>query len=460
MSFELTQSQEYAYKAIMNGYNVFLTGHAGTGKSYLLRKVIDDLTNAGKNVVVAAPTGIAAINVGGTTIHRLLNLFPDVYSDRLPRVPAVLKKTDALFIDEISMCRIDLFDYVGRVLQKTHRSIQVVVVGDFCQLPPVMPWKGSNSVYYDEKDILDRHFGFDVGGGYAFLSPQWRRLNFRPMILKEVIRQSDPHFIEALDQVRMGDKRSLQYFAESSSQSAIPGGIYLAGRNAEVDWINAEKLSAINAESFTFQAESRGEVTAEDRRVAPEILELKIGARIMTTVNDASGCYCNGSIGTISMLSNEHIFVTMDDGSECEIRRNKWEIIRYEANEDDPFNTSFKRTVVGEYVQYPIKLAWAVTIHKSQGQTFSKVNLNPSCWDSGQLYVALSRVKSVGGLHFTRPIYDKYLFLDPKIAEFYKYLEINEPEDSGIARDMEYESRDTDPSAIHESIQFDQESLF
>lgn len=179
--------------------------------------------------------------------------------------PPVLKKTDVLFIDEISMCRIDLFDYVGRVLKKTH-PIQVVVVGDFCQLPPVMPWKGSNSVYYDE----------------------------------------------------------------NSSRDVIRGGIYLAGRNAEVNRINSDKLESLNSRLFTYEAESDGDVTEEDKRVAPELLELKVGARVMTTVNDPFGHFFNGSMGTVTELDDDHIFVRIDDGDECEIHSNTWEIIRYE----------------------------------------------------------------------------------------------------------------------------------
>lgn len=459
MQTGLTPSQKRAYNAIMSGYNVFLSGHAGTGKSYLLRKVIDDLTKAGKNVVVAAPTGIAAINVGGTTLHRLFQLKPDVYAGRTPRVPPVLKKrTDALFIDEISMCRIDLFDYVGRVLQKTH-PIQVVVVGDFCQLPPVLRGRGGGAEL-DEKAILDQYFGFDVGGGYAFLSPQWKRLNFRPMVLEEVVRQDDPLFIEALNRARMGDTWSLRYFAENASRSALPGGIYLAGRNAEVDQLNAVKLGSIDAAAFVYEAKNKGDVTAEDRKVAPEQLVLKVGARIMTTVNDPNGDYFNGSTGVIVELDENHIIATMDDGVECEILRNTWEVIRYIVDESDPENPVFKRKVVGEYIQYPIKLAWAVTIHKSQGQTFSKVNLNPSCWDSGQLYVALSRVQSVEGLHFTRPIYDKYLFLDPRIAEFYAHLEDDTPPDAGIARGTSRKAANREAPLDQNSDQFIQNSLF
>ena len=456
MTSGMTPSQERAYSAILSGYNVFLTGYAGTGKSYVLRKAIDGLTAAGKNVVVAAPTGIAAINVGGTTIHRLFNLKPDIYAGRTPRVPPVLKKkTDVLFIDEISMCRIDLFDYVGRVLQKTH-PIQVVVVGDFCQLPPVI--RGGDG--YDEKNILDQHFGFDVGGGYAFLSPQWKRLNFRPIVLEEVIRQEDPHFVEALNRARMGDTWALQYFAEHANRAVIHDGIYLAGRNAEVDQINAVKLRSLPAPSFFYEAEGKGEVTAEDRKVAPERLELKVGARIMTTMNDPNGDYYNGSTGTIASLDDHCVVAQMDDGITCEILKNTWEIIRYEVDESKPEISDFKRTVVGKYTQYPIKLAWAVTIHKSQGQTFSKVNLNPSCWDSGQLYVALSRVRSVEGLHFTRPLYDKYLFLDPVIAEFYRNLEDGMPYDAGVAHDAGKKKTSKAMSVEHNSDSYVQNSLF
>lgn len=452
---QLTRSQQRAYNTIMAGFNVFLTGHAGTGKSYLTRKVIDDLQNAGKKVAVAAPTGIAAINVGGTTLHRLFQLKPDIYTDRKERVPTVLKHVDVLIVDEISMCRIDLFDYIGRVLQKTHRHIQIIVVGDFCQLPPVMPNKGSTGAYFDEKEILDLHFGFDVGGGYAFLSPQWKRINFKTLVLEEVVRQNDPHFIEALDRARLGDTGVLRYFAENASPTVLPDGIYVAGRNAEVDKRNADKLAAIDAESFYYEAESKGEVSNEDRRVAPEVLELKVGARIMTTVNDPLGNFYNGSLGYVTKLEDNHIWVQIDDGVECEVLKNVWEIIRYEI-EGDPNSefATFKRTVAGTYLQYPLKLAWAVTVHKSQGQTFSAVNLNPNCWDSGQLYVALSRVQTIEGLHFTRPIYDRYLRLDPAVADFYERAALDEPEDAGVARDMKYESPKPKKETKKESVDF------
>ncbi|MCR5090967.1 MAG: AAA family ATPase [Oscillospiraceae bacterium] len=438
---KLTRSQQRAYNAIMAGYNVFLTGHAGTGKSFLICQVINELTEAKKKVAVAAPTGIAAINVGGTTLHRLFQLKPDIYVGKRPRVPTVLKHVDVLIIDEISMCRVDLFDYIGQVLQKTHRRIQVIVVGDFCQLPPVMPKRASPESYFDEKEILDHHFGFDVGSGYAFLSPQWQRINFKNMLLEEVVRQDDPHFIEALDRARLGDTEVLRYFAENSNPQLLEGGIYLAGRNIEVDRRNANRLAAIDAKSFTYEAESKGEVSAEDKRVAPEKLELKVGARIMTTVNDPLGNYYNGSLGYVTKLDDEHIWVQIDDGIECEVLKNTWDIVRYEVEGDpDSESAKFNRKIAGTYIQFPVKLAWAVTIHKSQGQTFTKVNLNPNCWDSGQLYVALSRVKTIEGLHFTQRLYDGYLKLDPAVEEFYETAENSEPEYAGIARDMKYKA--------------------
>ena len=430
---DLTPSQEKAYNAVMGGFNVFLTGHAGTGKSFLLRKLVDDLQSAGKRVVVAAPTGIAAVTVGGTTLHRLFLLKPDIYTDKKVRVPPVLKETDVLFIDEISMCRIDLFDYIGRVLQKIYRRIQIVVIGDFFQLPPVMPKKSG----VNEKLILDQHFGFDVGGGYAFLSPQWKRINFKMIELEEVVRQDSPAFIEALDRVRFGDADALRYFNTNASSSPLPGGIYLAGRNAEADRRNSERLEEIDAPSFFYNAECKGDVGNEDKRVAPEILELKAGARIMMTVNDEAGRFYNGSLGVVSRLENDRVWVKIDEGEECELGKKSWEIVRYEIETDpDTGMSGFTRTVAGEYVQYPVKLAWAVTIHKSQGQTFSRVNLNPVCWDSGQLYVALSRVRDIGGLYLTRPISDRYLKLDPAIMDFYLAAKENQPDDAGIARDM------------------------
>ena len=432
---ELSPSQKTGYIKIMCGFNVFLTGHAGTGKTYLLKKVIHDLEKAGKNVVVAAPTGVAAINIGGTTLHRLFMLKPDIYVGKKVQIPPVLKETDALIIDEISMCRVDLFDYVGRVLQavqhSVHRSIQVVVVGDFCQLPPVINSTGNSR----EKEILDAYFGTDVGRGFAFISPQWNRLNFLTVELQEVMRQEDPAFIFALDRVRLGDATGLQYFAHNASRTALKDGIYLAGRNAEVDRINDMMLSRIEGDLFQYEASCEGDVTIEDQRVAPEMLELKIGARVMMTVNASDDEYHNGSIGVITALSEDCIMVKIDDGNECRIEENTWEIIQYETEAAPDDLPRFKRKVVGKYTQYPIKLAWAVTIHKSQGQTFSKVNLNPRCWDSGQLYVALSRLRSIDGLHLTAPLKEQYLQLDPAVTRFYEEARLHMSDDAGVTRD-------------------------
>ena len=175
----------------------------------------------------------------------------------------------------------------------------------------------------------------------------------------------------------------------------------------------------------------------------------------MTTVNDPLGNFYNGSLGYVTKLEDNHIWVQIDDGVECEVLKNVWEIIRYEI-EGDPNSefATFKRTVAGTYLQYPLKLAWAVTVHKSQGQTFSAVNLNPNCWDSGQLYVALSRVQTIEGLHFTRPIYDRYLRLDPAVADFYERAALDEPEDAGVARDMKYESPKPKKETKKESVDF------
>ena len=417
---KLTLSQQQAYNTIMAGNNVFVTGHAGTGKSFLLRKIMQDLEAAGKNVAVAAPTGVAAINVGGTTLHRLLGLTPDIYVDLPPKVPSVLYKTDTLIVDEISMCRIDLFDYMGRVIEKINRPIQVIVVGDFCQLPPVMPnGKGSNV-----KGILDSHFGIDVGHGYAFKSSQWARLNFKPVALIEAMRQRDEAFVDILNRASLGDHEVLSYFSGHASPTAIPDGIYIAGRNDEVDRTNDEKLSEIAAKSYVYMAECEGEVKNEDKRVAPERLELKIGARIMTTVNDPDGNYCNGTLGYVTGLGDDVITIKTDDGAECDIYQHTWDIIRYEVTGGPNTDTSeITRNIVGSYIQFPLKLAWAVTIHKSQGQTFDKVNLNPKCWDPGQLYVALSRVRSLENLHLTAPLQKKYLIIDPAVRDYYAQID-------------------------------------
>ena len=247
------------------------------------------------------------------------------------------------------------------------------------------------------------------------------------------------HFSVLLFYEHCAKVEALEYFAYYSNPQVLPKGIYLAGRNAEVNRINANKLAAIGQRSYFYNAECKGEVREDDKRGATELLELKVGARIMTTANDSE--YRNGDLGYITALTEDSITVLMDNApKESEIKRYTWEIIRYQVEITDQDRVLFKRTVVGRYIQFPLKLAWAVTIHKSQGQTFDQVNLNPQCWDSGQLYVALSRVRSIEGLHLVSPLYDRYLKLDPAVSDFYEYACVDEPDDVGIARDMVYKN--------------------
>lgn len=416
--YNFTPMQEYGYNILCTGHNVFLTGDAGTGKSYLLNKYIEHLQAIDKNVVVTAPTGIAALNINGATIHRTfgLGINPLVSSKITARVPDVIKEADAFIIDEISMCRVDLFTYVAKMILKANeerkrynkKSIQVILCGDFFQLPPVM-----NN--YD-REVLTEFFGSDIGYGFAFQSHHWQSFNFVNIVLKDVVRQQDSNFASVLNAARIGNKRVLNYIKAYSNPYYLNNAIILSGTNKAVNEKNYEELSKIDSKLVEYEAKIIGDVKESDK-VTSDNLQLKVGARVMTLVNDIDDLYRNGSFGTVTELNKDNVVVMMDAGYTVKIFKYTWEIIKYSLD-----NGKLKQEIVGKFIQYPLKLAWAITIHKSQGQTYDAVNLNPYCWDAGQLYTALSRVKSLDQMHLTSYLLDKYLVTSETVKQFYANL--------------------------------------
>lgn len=417
----LNAGQQFAYNVLMAGYNVFLTGGAGVGKTYVINKFVEDARNIGKNVMVCAPTGIAALNINGVTIHRQFRapLGVITYQRSSYSAPEELYNTDVVIVDEISMCRIDLFDFMlnkvadANEVRKTSGKymIQVVVVGDFFQLPPVIR-------EYDKR-ALDDYYKFDIGAGFAFYSRFWNMLNFKNIMLTEIVRQTDKEFISNLNNIRVGNKAYIDMIFNQSCKQEINGAITLCGTNREATEKNIQELNRIDRESTVYYANVVGDVTKEDTLAEVE-LELREGARVMTLLNQDG--YNNGLLGTVVGLYDDSIVVQMDNGITVDIRKARWDIFRYELEALSGNTYKLVETNVGYIEQFPLKLAYAITIHKSQGQTYDAVNLNPYCWDCGQLYVAISRVRSLSNLHFNYAPDMSYMVVSLNVIKFYNSL--------------------------------------
>lgn len=410
--------QQLAFNCMEQGRNVFLTGDAGTGKSYVVNKFIESCKKKNKQIVVCAPTGVAAINIGGVTIHRVFKLPLRPIIEKAKSIPLTLKDVDVLIIDEISMTRIDIFEYIVTVLfvlnnirrQQGKQDVQVIFVGDFFQLPPVISDK--------DREVLEKYkYENELGKGFAFQSKYWSALNLICIQLNEVVRQDDIEFIRNLNDIRYGDYKGIRYFNERCRTDEIKDAILICGTNKVVNQKNEAEYNKIKSKEYIYEAVIDGEVAESDKMV-PDKLKLKVGCRVMTVINDYEGKYQNGTLATVTHLTNDMVFIETDAGESAVIEPYTWDINNYKAK-----NTKNKVRIsldcIGTFTQYPLKLAYAATIHKSQGQTFDKVNLDPYCWDCGQLYVALSRVRTIDGLHLTRPIHPSYLIASNDVKRFY-----------------------------------------
>lgn len=421
-----TPEQAEALRALRDGRNVFLSGNAGTGKSYVLNAFISDLKARNVDFLALAPTGIAALNLtDGSTIHRTLKIAPGVCAPDGPKGSRkVLDTARVVIIDEISMCRIDLFDHVmGMIAQSMTRNgaKQVVLVGDFFQLPPVVTERDSA--------LLMKFYPGNLQG-WCFKSRYWTGFDFEPHVLKTVVRQSDPDFIDNLNRARVGDRSCLDYFnAHSrSSRAYLPKDtLVLCANNRIADSINRENVDALDAPKVEFTAAAAGMVNNGDK-MAPESIVLCRGARVMSLVNCPSEGYVNGTQGTVTDASADGVTVEFDGvDKEVRIERHRWEINKSEAvteldDEGKPVNR-VKTAVVGTYTQIPLKLAYAITIHKSQGLTFDACCVHTKAFAEGQLYVGLSRVRSAAGLTVFPKIEPNRLIASREVVEFYESLE-------------------------------------
>ncbi len=399
---------------------IFITGKAGTGKSTLLTHLAE---HSSKALAVTAPTGVAALHVGGQTIHSLFQLPIGVIADhpirRREEVQAVLRGLETLVIDEVSMVNADVMDAIDRSLRETRRrlrepfgGVQIVLFGDPYQLSPVPP-----------RDPQERaYFADNYASNWFFDAKAWQRLPVEIAELETIHRQADAEFASMLTAVRHGEVTpEIGRALNVAGARPLPAGedtITLATTNATVAQLNARGLRALPGRSQTARAEVEGEFSPSQFPADAE-LELKEGARVMFLRNDVSGDarWVNGTMGTVTGIAKGKVKVETDDLQEHEVEPAKWERFKYEY---DPKQKSLSKEVVAEFTQFPLRLAWAVTIHKSQGQTYDRalVDLGPRAFAPGQTYVALSRLRTLEGLHLSRPLRPSDVIVDERVRAF------------------------------------------
>ncbi|MEM6397361.1 MAG: PIF1 family DEAD/DEAH box helicase [Bacteroidota bacterium] len=407
------------------GSDLFITGRAGTGKSTLLR-LFRQTTS--KRVVVLAPTGVAALNVKGQTIHSFFGFPPrliqakDVRINR--RYQRLYEKIDTLIIDEVSMVRADLLDAIDKSL-RMHRGIprpfggvQLVLFGDLFQLPPVVSSQAEK-----------QYFKECYPSAYFFAAHALDELDLEMIELEQVYRQTNRRFLRLLESIRLAsaDQDDLAELNQRYLPDFDPSGLSyltLAARNATVRAINQRELAANPNPAQIYLAEVKGNFP--DRLYpAPAVLNLKDGAQVMAIRNDPERKYVNGSIGLVTACEKEEakvVFGTGEDMREVTIGLEEWEILRYNVKEDDP--TQISTETVGTFKQLPLKLAWAVTIHKAQGKTFDRViiDLGRGAFEHGQTYVALSRCRTLEGIILSQKLSMRDLLVDEQVVEYYQMM--------------------------------------
>ncbi|MCP5404763.1 MAG: AAA family ATPase [Pseudomonadaceae bacterium] len=416
----VTPEFQTALATIEDGGNLLILGSAGTGKSTFLKWLRKKLANK-KKYAVLAPTGMAALNVGGQTIHSFFGFKPQLLVGTplpKPRNPKLFANLDVLVIDEISMVRADVFDSIDKFLRKYGKSgkepfggVQLVLMGDLCQLPPV--------VRREESDI----FATTYPTPFFFSTPAWELGAFATIRFTHIFRQTDAPFITLLNAVRNGqsDASTLTRLNARVEEAPPKGAVILAARNNTVDAINQRELAKLATPARTYAAETSGDLSGKEF-TTPAELTLKVGARVMFTRNHKLGLWVNGTLGTVTKLESDLIEVETAD-SLHHVEREKWESVRYKH--DDATNAPVA-TVAGTFVQFPLTLAWALTIHKAQGQTIPKCVIDLAdggTFAEGQLYVALSRARSLESLSLTTPIQPRHIKTHPAVLAFYQQLD-------------------------------------
>ncbi|HAZ15411.1 MAG: hypothetical protein A2Y28_03155 [Chlamydiae bacterium GWC2_50_10] len=403
--------------------NLFITGHAGTGKSTLLSYV---LLRSSKQIVVLAPTGVAALNIRGQTIHSFFRFRPQVTLEQARRQASQLKDKeiylhiDLIIIDEISMVRADLLDCIDLFLQTVLKKsepfggIRIAFFGDLYQLAPV--------ISSQEREYFKTRYE----SSYFFSAKVMKegRFSFQFLELEKIYRQQDLLFIDLLNAIR---KKSLsEQDLKRLNERSVPlqgddaGYLYLTATNRAAEEINAQKLEEIPSKLFSFTAQIEGDF---DLKNAPTEfnLQLKVGAQVMFLVNDLSGLWVNGTIGRVVSASDSEISVDIE-GSIVSVGRHTWDLYKYIFDEK---KNRLEQEKEGFFEQFPLKLAWAITIHKSQGKTYDRViiDFGRALFAPGQAYVALSRCRTLEGIILKRPFEERHVILDFQVVKFLTTLQ-------------------------------------
>lgn len=443
---EFTDQFAQAYDTLENTWhNVLVVGKAGTGKSTLLQYF---RANTLKNVVVLAPTGVAAVNIKGQTIHSFFRFRPDITVDTVANIKMwrkskdLYRNIDTIVIDEVSMVRADLLDCIdefmrlhGKRSNEPFGGAQMIFIGDLYQLPPVVTDR-EGSIF---KDLYQSPYFFD--------SKVFRKLfnansykndderfdlaydSLKIVELDKIYRQKEEDFIELLGAIR---KRSItDEQLAVLNQRYIPGFrpkrddlyIYLTTTNYLADKVNEEQLNTLDSDGYFSDGEISGKF--EQKNLPTQFsLQMKVGAQVMLLNNDPAGRWVNGSIGKIVSFSesDQIVFVELSNGNIFEVTPFKWEMYKFSYNDEVQMIESES---VGFFRQYPLRLAWAITIHKSQGKTFSKaiIDIGDGTFSHGQIYVALSRCVTLSGIVLKQPIQRRHILLDKTIVNFMQECE-------------------------------------
>ena len=426
-NFEISPEMQSAINAVSKGKSIFITGRAGTGKSTLLTYLREEVLK--DNFVVVAPTGVAAINVGGSTIHKFFGFLPDSTFQHIegaeyhPRSQKIMKNLKTLIIDEISMVRADLLDCVDKALRKygpkptkPFGGVQVIFVGDLFQLSPI--------VAESEKEFLYSHYDTP----FFFSSHGYQSIQMHKVVLQKVYRQSEIDFLEILNGIRVNqttpaildllNTRVLPDFEPSKDTFFIT----LVATNAMANTINQRELEKLKGDAHKSQAHITGALSKSEYPAELEI-NFKVGSQIMMLNNDAENRWVNGTLATIEAINlddprkDPHIIIKVASSEErYNVTKHMWDIKRPRSE-----GKVLVYDTIGTFSQFPFMLAWAITIHKSQGKTFENViiNLAAKAFAAGQLYVALSRCTTLGGLVLRQPIDSSQVILDERVMEFH-----------------------------------------
>lgn len=417
---QFNPAQERAIKEAEYGHNIFITGGGGVGKSVVIRELQNRFA---ETAVFCSPTGIAALNINGATLHRTFGLPFGVATqddfDFIQSSVGLLFATDTIktiVIDEISMVRADMFTAIDKKLRKIKRinrpfgGLQVIVVGDFYQLPPVLT-RRDEEIYYDNYVSI-----------FAFDCDTWDECQFRVVELSQVMRQDDEITIRALNSIREGwqHENVIKWINRQcgNSDNVTDEAITLCTTNASAQTTNEECYRGVSGTEHVFYGETKGTFNDSEKPVE-ETLKLKVGCRVVICANNPDGGYINGQTGTVSSFEEDYIGVDLDCGTVVMVKKHKWNTFTYKVRDG-----VLTKDETGSFEQYPLKLGYAITIHKSQGMTLDEccLDLGKGAFAHGQTYVALSRIRSLDTLYLIRPLRATDILVDDDVIDFYDSL--------------------------------------